>query len=96
VGVCILVAVYLRLKIGREGANSFQPTPAQLIQHGPEAKTSIEASWAEIDPSVRRNLAEYGWVDRTSGVVRIPIDRAMDLVVSEQNGSHPQAKKASP
>ena len=25
-------------------------------------------------------LSSYGWVDREAGVVRIPIDRAMDLV----------------
>jgi hypothetical protein len=28
-------------------------------------------------------LAGYGWVDEEDGVARIPIDRAMDLVVSE-------------
>jgi hypothetical protein len=27
-----------------------------------------------------RELGSYGWVDRDRGVVRIPIDRAMDLV----------------
>lgn len=26
-------------------------------------------------------LTTYGWIDRTSGVVRIPVDRAMDLVL---------------
>jgi hypothetical protein len=26
-------------------------------------------------------LNTYGWIDRTTGVVRIPIDRAMDLVL---------------
>ena len=28
-------------------------------------------------------LTSYGWVDSTAGVVRIPIDRAMDLMVEE-------------
>jgi hypothetical protein len=27
-------------------------------------------------------LNSYGWINRTSGVVRIPIDRAMDLIAS--------------
>lgn len=27
-------------------------------------------------------LSTYGWVDRTGGVVRIPIDRAMELLVA--------------
>ena len=31
----------------------------------------------------RENLASYGWVDRERGVVRIPIDRAMELRARE-------------
>ena len=34
-----------------------------------------------LDASKRRELTSYGWVDREHGVARIPIDRAMDLVV---------------
>jgi hypothetical protein len=39
-------------------------------------------------------LSGYGWVDRGSGVVRIPIDRAMDLVV--QRGLPPQTGASPP
>ncbi len=28
----------------------------------------------------------YGWVDQKAGIVRLPIDRAMDLVVQEHQG----------
>ncbi len=31
-------------------------------------------------------LNSYGWVDREKGVVRIPIDRAMELVIAEPVG----------
>jgi len=30
--------------------------------------------------SEEETLSSYGWVDRKAGIVRIPIDRAMDLV----------------
>jgi hypothetical protein len=30
------------------------------------------------------DLQSYGWVNRTSEIVRIPIDRAMDLIVQRQ------------
>ncbi len=41
-------------------------------------------------------LNTYGWVDRASGKVRIPIDRAMDLVIerglpARQNAPQPEA-----
>ena len=32
----------------------------------------------------RALLDEYGWVDRDAGIARIPIDRAMDLVLEER------------
>ncbi len=38
-------------------------------------------------------LTTYGWVDQTSGVVRLPIDRAMDLLVER---GLPRAKPMAP
>lgn len=35
-------------------------------------------------------LAQYGWVDRSNGVVAIPIERAMELVVAESQQSYPR------
>lgn len=34
-------------------------------------------------------LSSYGWIDRNRGIVRLPIDRAMDLVVADY-GKKPQ------
>ncbi len=31
-------------------------------------------------------LNSYGWVDREKGVVRIPIDRAIEMVIAEPSG----------
>lgn len=30
-------------------------------------------------------LNGYGWIDKNAGIIRIPIDQAMELVVKEQN-----------
>jgi hypothetical protein len=45
-------------------------------------------------------LSTYGWIDRQSGIVRLPIDRAMELLLerglpareanTQQNGAPPQ------
>jgi len=37
----------------------------------------------DLRDAQRRELAGWGWVDRDAGIARIPIDRAMDLVVKE-------------
>ncbi|HVU25834.1 MAG TPA: hypothetical protein VHE13_17010 [Opitutus sp.] len=64
-------------------------TPAGTIgrqtsfHYSPEAKTSIDGDWIRQDAAVQRHLHTYGWIDRDHGVVRIPIDRAMDLLAAE-------------
>lgn len=42
--------------------------------------------WREFRSAEMERLATYGWMDRTSGVVHIPIDRAMDLVAERGIG----------
>ncbi|MCU0232152.1 MAG: hypothetical protein MUC67_12400 [Acidobacteria bacterium] len=32
-------------------------------------------------------LNSYGWIDREKGVVRVPIDRAMEMVVADPNAA---------
>jgi hypothetical protein len=37
----------------------------------------------ELRDTETQELTTYGWVDQEKGIVRIPIDRAMDLLVQE-------------
>jgi hypothetical protein len=53
------------------------------FQHGPEARSGITRDWQEQDRLVREHLAGYGWVNRPAGVVRIPIERAMEIVAKQ-------------
>jgi hypothetical protein len=39
-----------------------------------------------------RKLATYNWVDKDKGIVQIPIDRAMDLIVQRGLPVRPQTK----
>lgn len=45
-------------------------------QVGPEPLKRLRA-WED------EQLSTYGWVDRNDGIVRIPIERAMEIVVNE-------------
>lgn len=40
-----------------------------------------------------RKLATYNWVDKDKGIVQIPIDRAMDLIVQRGLPVRPQGKQ---
>lgn len=42
-----------------------------------------------------QSLYSYGWVNQQAGTVRIPIDRAMDLLVQRGLPVHPQAPSES-
>jgi hypothetical protein len=57
--------------------------PELLFTHGPEEHTSIARDWTAQDAAVREHLETYGWNDRGTGIVRIPIDRAIELVSRE-------------
>jgi hypothetical protein len=69
--------------------------PPQRIE-GPELPPQIsrvrqtliarDREGARMRDRVRRDLERYEWVDRERGIVRIPIDRAMELRAS---GVHP-------
>ena len=67
-------------------------TPRRVNPHGartePREIEQVDQTLIERDdygPRMRerqrRELERYGWVDRARGVARIPIGRAMDLVV---------------
>jgi len=43
-----------------------------------------------------QTLHSYGWVDQDAGVVRIPIDRAMELLAQRGLPTRPQAGAAPP
>ena len=38
---------------------------------------------AELDAVSEKLLHGYGWVDQNAGIVRVPVDRAMDLTLPE-------------
>jgi hypothetical protein len=49
------------------------PQPRLLIKPG--------ASLADLRAAENSDLNSYGWIDRGSGIARIPIDRAMQLLL---------------
>jgi hypothetical protein len=44
---------------------------------------------AELNAENQRALTQYHWIDKNKGVVGIPINRAMDLVVAQLQADKP-------
>jgi hypothetical protein len=60
------------------------PTPFQSSRPTPPApqlQVAPEVDWQNYMKQQLQTGDSYGWVDRKAGIVRIPIDRAMDLVL---------------
>jgi hypothetical protein len=49
----------------------------------PRLQASSARDLLEMRAAEERELTTYGWIDEAAGVVRIPIERAMDLVAME-------------
>ena len=47
----------------------------------PRLEVNPGASLAELRAAEQVDLDSYGWVDRNAGTIRIPIDRAMQLIL---------------
>ena len=52
--------------------------------------------WKDFQTAERERLDSYGWMDRSTGAVHIPIDRAMELIAERGVGPLPQAPMAVP
>ena len=54
------------------------------FQEGPRARVEVERAWKEYEDDVRAHLSGYKWVDRSAGIVTVPMDRAIDLVCADE------------
>ena len=79
VGLCLLVAggalhVFQReAKVTPQSPARKFPAPDLIVHPGEE--------WARVRTSEDKTLRSYEWVDRPAGVARIPVVRAMQLLL---------------
>jgi len=71
-----------------EAARTPQMPPGPRLQASPEAE--LETYRAHENAL----LSSYGWQDREAGTVRIPVGRAMELIVAEGRGAMSTAPTA--
>jgi len=69
------------LASGRSARHSPTPPAASAFAPGTPEQTPIESSerGRTLRTQQEQQLARYGWVDRQAGIVRIPIERAIEL-----------------
>ena len=84
--VCQLLMVGLfayldHRQVKNDAQRSALAAPAGQPPAGPTLLTDEPANLLNFRQSEQRALTTYDWVDKDAGTVRLPIDRAKDLVI---------------
>jgi len=82
-GIVLLFALFGAIVLAVVG-----PTPrgADYEQKRAKAREEKLKTLREADA---KQLMTYGWIDKNKGVVHLPIERAMELTVTEFSSKHP-------
>ena len=62
----------------------------------PRLQVHAVQRWKDFRSAEVERLSTYGWMDRSSGSVHVPIERAMDLIAVRGVGPLPAAPVAMP
>lgn len=81
----ILFAMWEQLRTAPLPAGNSNPSrrASNNLPQGPQLQTQPQLDYAEFRKREETELHSYGWVNRTQGIARIPIERAFDLLLAE-------------
>jgi hypothetical protein len=78
--------------VAEAGLERREPAPPPV----PRLQVRAVRHWKDFQTAERERLDSYGWMDRSTGAVHIPIERAIDLIAERGIGPLPQAPVALP
>ncbi|HUG92623.1 MAG TPA: hypothetical protein VML55_17415 [Planctomycetaceae bacterium] len=66
-------------------AATARPTDPRRVDEPPEPRItqSLRVQRLELERRLDERLSTYGWIDRERGVARIPVERAIELVLQQ-------------
>jgi hypothetical protein len=77
----IIAGVFHRLDEHVPGGAANRIATERMTAPQPELQTDPAREMERFRKQEKKTLRGYGWVDREAAVVRIPIERAMELIV---------------
>lgn len=69
------------------------PIYERNIPGGPRLQADPAVVWREYERNQREFLDSYGWIDKSAGVARVPVDVAMKAII--ENGHLPDWSQSS-
>lgn len=62
---------------------AYLPNKAEPAGDGVKTPAERKAALAELRGKEKTTATTYGWVDQPAGVVRLPLDRAVELTIQQ-------------
>ena len=83
IGIVVIVLIVVVLLLVGSYVSSTDTKPSDVFQSTitPSAEVESGEMLKNLRATEDTDLTSYGWVDRKNGVVHIPIDQAMDLIL---------------
>jgi hypothetical protein len=96
----ILIAVFVAMRwsysifmhMSPAGDNASPMTDARILPPRPRLQVDPQQEIHDYCEGQASTLDNYGWVDQSAGIVRIPIDRAIALTAAKGLPSRPQGE----
>jgi hypothetical protein len=102
-GAALLMRVYFRAAESRAEkkdraaiAEAGLERPQDTLPPAPRLQIHAVASWNAFRAAETARLSSYGWMDRSTGAVHVPVERAMELVLERGVGPLSPAPVAMP
>ena len=94
-GVLLVVLVVFSLLVSHWLDEGLTPEPPPENPYAREPRRVAETTWPELQANPyeaitehrerdARRLARYEWIDRQNGIARIPIGRAMEILLERE------------
>lgn len=80
--ICWLLFRYLVAQHTRE-TNPSPYSETRQLPSGPNLQVSPREDWQTFSRRQQESLTSFGWENRDAGLVRVPIDRAMEILVEK-------------
>ena len=91
----VTIALAVRVAVSRLDIPAPDGNPGGVQAASPALESAPQDDLQAFIQAKEKPLHQYAWVDRERGIVRIPIERAMQLLV-EESASPPPSRKRSP
>lgn len=102
VAMALMAALFRGLDRGAEKRDAASVAEAGLqrreggLPPAPRLLVYEPRHWKDFQTAETERLSSYGWMDRSTGAVHVPIERAMDLIAVRGVGPLPAAPVAMP